>query len=252
MQFIITLTSYLDRLERTTPIALQSILEQSEKPDRIVLWLSYGTEITSSLMDFKNRGIQIEFCEDQRSYTKLIPALLKFPDDVLITVDDDVYYPTDWFKNLKSSYFRNPSAIQVNRAHEIKIANTGELGLYKDWKYCVTQFQNERCIFPTGVGGILYPPKTLHPEVFNSDVFLSIAPKGDDIWFWAMAIMQGSKYYVLENGYSDIQNIDENDTGMWIENIHFGGNDIQMISVLEQYPFLISYLEEAIPDDVIE
>lgn len=75
---------------------------------------------------------------------------------------------------------------------------------------------------------------------------MCLAPKGDDIWFWAMARLQGTKYCVLENGDRSLMEIDPSDTGMWIENIYQRGNDRQLIAVLEKYPKLLEFLERTI------
>ena len=41
----------------------------------------------------KKFGLQIEYYEENiKSYTKLLPSLQKYPDDIIITVDDDAYY----------------------------------------------------------------------------------------------------------------------------------------------------------------
>ena len=31
-------------------------------------------------------------------HTKLVPALKAFPNDILVTADDDVFYPVNWFE----------------------------------------------------------------------------------------------------------------------------------------------------------
>lgn len=246
MQFIVNLTSFGKRLDNTAPHAIQSLLDQIEKPDRILLWLSEGTKVPISLTELEKEGLEIRFCSDFKSYNKLVPALLEYPKDVLITADDDVYYPINWFEKTKISYGNNPNHIHVNRAHEITLENEVELQPYRNWRFCVTDFNDERCIFPTGVGGILYPPNSLHPEAINSSMFLSLAPKGDDIWFWAMARLQGTKYTMVKNGLNDLNNIDPSDKGMYIENIYYRGNDHQLLKVLGQYPQLIQYLDRII------
>ncbi|WP_160069130.1 hypothetical protein [Sphingobacterium bovisgrunnientis] len=245
MEFIISLTSFGRRLMNTAPSTIKSLLDQTEKADRIILWLSYDTIVPKDLAILEREGLEIKFCPDFKSYNKLIPALTHYPNDILITVDDDVYYPKDWFRKTKLSYIGSPFNIHVNRAHEIKIENE-TLQFYKDWRFCVTAVQKEISIFPTGVGGILYPPKSLHPDVLCSSIFSSLAPKGDDIWFWAMARLYNTKYTIVEKGYKDLVNVDPSDTGMWINNVFHNGNDIQLIRVLQKYPKLLKLLEELI------
>lgn len=46
-----------------------------------------------------------------RSYTKLIPCLVKYPNDSIITVDDDILYTRDTIKRLVEINSKTPNAI---------------------------------------------------------------------------------------------------------------------------------------------
>lgn len=169
LKFVVTLTSYGSRVEKTAPHAIFSLLNQTIVPDRIILWLAHGTPIPTILKTFSEAGLEIRFCDDLKSYNKLIPALSEFPNDVLITVDDDVFYPQNWLEQLKNSHQADPSKIHVHRAHEIGVDGEGNLLPYKDWMFCIQSTDNEEKIFPTGVGGILYPQQFLVFQKFLLD-----------------------------------------------------------------------------------
>lgn len=47
--------------------------------------------------------------------------------------------------------------------------------------------------FPTGVGGTLYPPHALPPEVHNQEAYMTLSPHADDVWFYAMLLMAHTK-----------------------------------------------------------
>ena len=47
--------------------------------------------------------------------------------------------------------------------------------------------------FLTGVGGVLYPPNSLHQDILSQEGFSSLCPNADDIWFWAMAVLADTK-----------------------------------------------------------
>ena len=51
---------------------------------------------------------------------------------------------------------------------------------------------NVRAIIPIGAWGILYPPNCLSSQVLDVDLFLKIAPKNDDLWFKAMALLKNT------------------------------------------------------------
>lgn len=42
-------------------------------------------------------------------------------------------------------------------------------------------------------GGTLFPPHSLHPDVFRDDIFMNLCPTTDDLCFFAMAILKGTK-----------------------------------------------------------
>ncbi|MGN6439880.1 MAG: glycosyltransferase family 2 protein [Agriterribacter sp.] len=243
MKYIVTLTSYGHRVEKTAPYAICSLLNQSVAPDKIILWLAHNTSIPTILSKLANIGLEIKFCDDLRSYKKLIPALREFPDDVLITADDDVFYPANWFERLKAAFLRQPSQIHAHRAYRIIFNAAGNVAPYRDWLLISGMTENSN-IFPTGVGGILYPPNSLHAHCLDEASFLSIAPTGDDIWFWAMARLKGTKHSIVENGHVDVKSIDYTDCGLWQNNITKGWNDMQLKAILEKFPELFNNIQE--------
>lgn len=244
MRYIVTLTSYGHRVESTAPYAICSLLNQTVLPDRIILWLAYDTPVPLILIKLCEIGLEIKFCRDLKSYKKLIPALVEFPDDVLVTADDDHFYPNNWFEQLKTAFLKDTSKIYVHRVHSMTFDNEQDLAPYRKWDFCVLSVLDERLIFPTGGGGILYPPNSLHAFCSNVDTFLAVAPTADDIWFWAMARLKGTKYAIIKDGYRFLRNIDPFNEGLWKINIK-GENDRQMRNVINQYPALKILLSEA-------
>ena len=80
-EVVVSLTSFGKRIY-DVHLAIESIMQGTVKPNRIVLWLSEeefkGKPLPRMLEMQKARGLQVEFCEDIRSYKKLIPALKQF------------------------------------------------------------------------------------------------------------------------------------------------------------------------------
>jgi hypothetical protein len=239
-RFIVTLTSYGHRVKEKAPYAVRSLLSQSERPDKIVLWLTHGTKIPPFLKKWEMYGLEIRFCEDMKSHTKLIPALIEFPDDALITADDDIFYHSDWFKMLKEAYLaggvNNSGKIYCHRAHEICLDENKNIIPYNEWRSCVRTIEHERRIFATGVGGILYPPHSFSNEVLNAEKFLRLAPSADDVWFWAMAKHNGKSYALVKNGFRYLTGIGQNNDGLDIANVGNMKNDEQIKNVIKEYP----------------
>ena len=73
------------------------------------------------LLELKEKGLTIDWYHDIKSYKKLIPTLKKYPEDIIITVDDDAIYTPDLIKELYMEHTKNPQDIQCCRAHKIKI-----------------------------------------------------------------------------------------------------------------------------------
>ena len=198
---IVSLTSYEERFSDLV-ISLYSLLNQKMKPDRIILWLSDEFEGVNDLpyeiTRFIKNGLEIRFVKDIKSYTKAIYAFKEFSDAIIVTADDDVYYPSKWLEKLYHSYIANPSDIQVHRAHRVKLDNE-EIAPYENWEKHVKEEGASYHNFLTGVGGVLYPPNCFSREVLRDDVFLSLTPNADDIWFWVMALVHNRKIRVVKN-----------------------------------------------------
>ena len=204
-QIIVSLTSYEERFDDLT-ISVYSLLNQSVKPDRIILWLSDKLSLNDLPYDitrFIKNGLEIRFVKDIGSYTKAIYAFKEFPNSIIVTADDDIYYPKDWLAKLYYSFITNPKDISVHRAHRIRLENK-KIAPYETWTKHVEEESARFDNFLTGVGGVLYPPNCFSNEVLRKDVFLTKAPFADDIWFWVMALVHNRKIRVVKNHNSCI------------------------------------------------
>jgi len=235
-QFIVTLTSYGHRVKQTAPYAICSLINQSVQPDRIILWLAYGTKVPRIYSQLIDKGLEIKFCEDIRSYKKLIPALREFPNDVLVTADDDIFHQDSWLKELKNAHEESPGKICFHRAHELSLDENKNVIPYMTWRSCVQMIEYPRRLFPTGVGGILYPPHSLDVRVLDQDMFQRLAPTSDDVWFWAMAKLAKTQYTLVKN-ICKVSDISTNRDGLYQINTGEGGkNDEQIQAVIKQFP----------------
>ena len=241
---VISLTTYGRRL-KDVKYTLFSLFNQTLKPDRIVLWLDneLNSDKTQKLLHtFIQNGLEIKFTKDIGPYTKLIPSLRAFPAAIIVTADDDIYYPKNWLKKLYNSYLEDKSAIHCHRAHRIKIKN-GEVAPYKEWGKQIESAGNSSFdYFLTGVGGVLYPPEIFTDEIFNEEKFLSITPKADDIWFWGMAVLSGIKIRIVPDNIPFLKSTNIlrqlnllKDKTLYNYNQN-GGNDLQLKHLLQHYP----------------
>jgi len=245
---IVSLTSYPVRI-KTVHFTLHTLLNQSLKPDKLILWLAEeqfpGKEkdLPRKIRKLKKFGLTIHWYHDIKSYKKLIPSLKTFPDDIIVTADDDVYYPNNWLELLYKSYLKDKNIIHCHRAHRIIFDKTGNLLLYEDWDKITLNHTSSYQIFITGIGGVLYPPKALHPNVFREDLFTKLSPTTDDVWFWAMAVLNKTKMKVIINNISKTYPIDgTQEIGLWKSVNSVGGNDVNIKSILSYYKNLTKIL----------
>ena len=93
-KLIVSLTTYPQRIS-DIDVVLYSLLIQTIKPDKIILWLSEEefpnklNDVPLHILRFLDFGVEIEFCDNIRSYKKLVYALNKYPNDLIVTADDD-------------------------------------------------------------------------------------------------------------------------------------------------------------------
>lgn len=224
-EIVVSLTTHGKRIYDVA-LAIESIMQQSMKANRIILWLSdsfQNTKLPKLLVLQQKRGLEVAFCKDLGPYTKLIPALKRFPNEAIITIDDDAFYDYDVLERLIKAYLANPSYIHCCRFHRILFSEQGIILPYMQWKRRCSETEPSHLNFATGVGGVLYPPHSLDKEVFNEDVFLRICRTADDVWYNAMAIKNGTKVKKVltrnPNGDDHLLNYAVQDIGLKHENM---------------------------------
>lgn len=190
-QIIVSLTSYSSRLYNVH-LTIESLLNQTLKPNKIILWLNEPYTIENIPLILKKqikRGLIIEFVEDFRSYDKLIHSLIKHPKDTIITCDDDVIYPYDFVERLVIEHIKDRKSIFFYQGARMTFDKNNNLLPYSLWDENSCTEEDSVFHFPYGNCGILYPPNSLHKEVLNIKSFIELSPYADDIWFRAMSIL---------------------------------------------------------------
>ena len=84
-------------------MTIESIFQQTLKPNRIILWLQRDLESVNlpiTLRLQQRRGLEIRYCDDIRSYKKTYSYFRTLSRCDVITVDDDVLYKYDMIENL--------------------------------------------------------------------------------------------------------------------------------------------------------
>lgn len=247
-KLIVSLTSYPARLD-SIKYTLYSLFQQSVKPSKIVLCLAKEEipdgydSIPEILKKFEKLGLEILFTDSNyRSYNKLVHTLQLYPESIIVTADDDLYYNSQWLEKLYTTHEQHPEDIIAHRVHAISFTNK-KIDPYNSWNgpWVECSYLN----FLTGVGGVLYPPNSLYKDVSNYHLFQELSPLADDVWFYIMALLNRTKIRRIRNEVRQYCYIDKlnNSSGLMDLNVGENRNDYQINDVLSYYGLYDNFYE---------
>lgn len=177
------------RAEHATS-TIKSLLKQSLSPNKIKIYIPQDCDKDPLPENFKlpeiysNDLIEINYVKDIGPISKVLYTLEQhYKDDVyIITVDDDVQYPTDMVYNLvKNADSENKTAF----AYRGRIINNGVKNYNMTALYKGNQIKQKKEIdIITGTWGALYHPSFFTKEFFEAKKFKKNNSMfhTDDIW----------------------------------------------------------------------
>lgn len=247
-EIIVSLSTH-DRRLYEVYLGIESIMQGSVKPSRIVLWLSrdlQASALPQTLLNQISRGLEVQYTDDIGPYTKLVPALKEYSDSVIVTIDDDILYPYDTLEMLVSAYKKQPNCIVANRVMDIVLDNQGHPTSLPTWKELEDKDRVSKFNFFEGVGAVLYPPHCFTADVLDQSVFTEICPTADDVWFNCMALLSRTSVVPANHHYSRFPlliNESVQDSALWRINSRTTHtlNDKQLRAVMQKYN--LSYAE---------
>ncbi|MGV8934673.1 MAG: hypothetical protein ACOH1I_08620 [Gallionellaceae bacterium] len=243
-QIIVSLTSYPARFEKL-PLTLKCLLTQTVAPDRLILWIAHQDKsaLTNDILSLENEGMVIMYCDDLKSYKKIVPTLQIAPEAFIVTADDDSHYWPTWLEDLTTSYAGDNSVVICHRAHKIRLNEFGMPGPYAAWDSDVESNDASPLIFPTGAGGVLYPPNIFHTDVLATELFKSLCPRADDVWLYWMVRLAGGKSRKVGKRHRLIDWPGTQETALWKENLVEFGNDPQIAEMACRFGFSTGKME---------
>ena len=246
----VSLTSFPARISEVST-TIETIFQQTERADTITLWLSKEQfpeeKIPYKLSDQIKRGLIIEFVEDDlRSHKKYYYAFKKQSNNLVITFDDDVFYPKNTIHALMQAHLKHPNAIICNRGHQINTKRDGLLR-YRLWSHNFKNITPSFGALPTGVGGVLYPPNSYNSDIFDIDTFKKICYHADDLWLKIHSLRNNTKVVSLKTFSRDLINVGQSQKVKLVnENIHSGGNDHQFNKLLNYYNLTVNNFKDGV------
>lgn len=235
-QLIVSLTSYPARF-KSLHLTIKCLLTQTVAPDKVILWLAHQdrTELTEEILCLENEGLQILFCDDIKSYKKIIPTLHLEPEAFVVTADDDLYYTESWLEELTVSYAGDNKEVICHRAHKIMMDDTCSLLPYIEWEMETKSNEASSLIFPTSGAGALYPPNVFHPYVLADEIFMDGCPRADDVWLYWMVRLSNGKARKVGASWKLIEWPGTQSNALWTKNVLDGGNDLQIEYMLKRF-----------------
>ena len=240
-KIIVSLTSFPPRFPNIG-LCLKSLLCQDTKPDRIIVYFSNDTnesDLTEEMREYQKYGIEYRFNKQYnlKPHDKYIHAMKEFPDDIVVTADDDIVYPHDWLTSLISTYERYPNCICARRVHLMTFDENGDLRKYNHFiDQCRKITTPSRQLLATGCGGALYPPHLLIEETFNIDNIIKLSLDADDIWLKCMEILSDVKVVWVKNWEVEpATTVRESPSALSSSNVGESKNDIILRNVMKEY-----------------
>lgn len=176
-KIIISFTSWAPRFENI-PRVLDSIYAQTLLPDKVVFNLSKGDTLPESILQYlENHNVEIYEVPDTKVYKKLLPTLMRYPNDCIIAIDDDWIYPKTMiedFVELHHLYPNNP--ISGNRVflHGLKChcgcASLTKAEYFGNYISCIDEEVIKNCLSDDIVYSF-FATKAGHPYVFTRNEY---------------------------------------------------------------------------------
>lgn len=190
----VSLTSFQARLS-TLHLCIKSLMVQSLKPDRIVLYLGTdcdGVTLPAALLALEKRGLTIKRgYPNLRPHKKYMFAMKEYPQDYIVTVDDDLLYSRGMIADLWRTHLQYPEALPARRVHLMKAAE-GRLLAYNDWeRECGSVRTPSFALFSTNGAGSMFAPHCLPPQFLDPASAAELCLNADDVWIKFALIKAG-------------------------------------------------------------
>jgi hypothetical protein len=236
-KFDVSVTSHPARFEALA-VALTGLRSQILQPQNIWVYIADGDlpMLPSSITELEKSGfIKIEKCQDLGSGKKLIPSLANQGKHPIITIDDDLYFENDLFLQLMINHYLYPSSIIAARVHRVTEDELHNVLPFSEWHKHFDLSEGPAADFmPTSGAGTLFPPKAMHQDSSNADLYLKLAKNTDDLWWYFQARRNGTLVRRL-SGLDTLNFIDSTqEVGLW-KNGNQDRNEVNLKALLAEY-----------------
>lgn len=222
---------------------IESLKQQTFKPHRICMWLDeeeYGSEledVKQELIPLAKSGIEVSWVTGGiKAHNKYYWAMQKYPEAIIITVDDDLIYRRTVIKELVNSYRKFPYAVSALRTHKILLDDQGNLKPYPQWIMEQREILDipSQCLFFTTGAGTLFPPHIIKEDAFDISTIKVLSLYNDDIWLNVRLMLDEIPLVATGMGAGLDYIPETQEDGLWQENVI--RNDQIFAALFEAYP----------------
>lgn len=237
-QCVVSLTSFPRRIDNVWQV-IECLKRQSITPDKILLYLSKTQfpnldDVPETIISRIDALFEVRLVtDDLRSYKKFYYSFQEFNNDLVLLVDDDIYYPLDMVESMLKTYLDNPQKVICRFGYEMKFDQSHRLMNYIKWPLIQEESDSQYILFGTG-GGSLYHPASLYKDVCNKDLFMNLCPWADDIWINAMVRLAGLTIKKMDCG-GLLSILTRDNEKLFVRNVFDGQNDLQLKAVDDYY-----------------
>lgn len=244
-RIIVSMTSYPKRVDTVTT-ALWTLLHQTVTPDRLLLWLpaaefeQEGKALPEELVALEKEVSYFEIKwtdESLRPHNKYYWTLQEFPDDIVITVDDDLLHPTTLIQNLLDLHYQFPQAVIASRTHLVTLDSQSNIAPYAQWELEQHRYlrQPRYDVLATNGAGTLFPPRILPEGLFDPASIRETTLFADDLWLMAWEYLYDIP--IVATGQSSLTYVEgTQEDGLFHRNLAQNENDSTLAKLYEKYP----------------
>ena len=186
---IVSLTSYPARINYVY-LAIKSLMLQTYKPDRIILWLAEeqfpDKVLPDNLTALEKYGLEIIWMHDIYGHKKYFyPVKNQKENELVITFDDDIIYSKKAIERLMKTHKKYSDCLVCDRAQAYDKNNPLQPGRW----FTISDIGVNKPSYslnPSPGGGCMIPYGVFHEDACNEEKIRDLAYKNDDIWYMFM------------------------------------------------------------------
>ena len=230
--YVVSLTTYPARVGNVWRV-IEMAANQRGIQDKYAICLYLiksefeGIDLPAKIKELQARGLTVKFNEENlKCHNKYFYAFKDYPEKTVITIDDDLQYNHHTISGLIKKNKEYPKCIIYNRGNRI-LKNEP----YNNWPFVENLTCPQHDVFPTGVGGVLYPPHCCNRFVTDMEVIKKTCLRADDLWLNFMSRLNHTK--VVQTGLKSTYMVlpdTSQQTALWLVNndVVQVGNDVQI------------------------